>query len=88
MDRRRRDTLAEEKAFPEFFICSKEDIILQKLQWYESGGGVSERQWLDVLGVIKVQADSLDKEYLTRWSKELGIVELLQKAFRESGVAL
>jgi hypothetical protein len=56
--------------------------------WYQSGGGVSERQWLDVLGVIKVQADSLDKEYLKRWSKELGVFELLQRAFLEGGVSL
>jgi hypothetical protein len=88
MDRRRADTLSEAQASQEFFFCSTEDIILHKLLWYQSGGGVSERQWLDVLGVIKVQADSLDKEYLKRWSKELGVFELLQRAFLEGGVSL
>lgn len=83
MDRRRVDTLSEEQTSPAFFICSTEDIILHKLQLYEAGGAVSERQWLDVLGVIKVQADSLDKEYLKHWSKEIGVFEHLQRAFRE-----
>jgi hypothetical protein len=88
MDRRRADTLSEAQASPEFFFCSTEDVILYKLQWYESGGRVSERQWLDVLGVIKVQADSLDKEYLKHWSKQLGISELVQEAFQDAGVSL
>jgi hypothetical protein len=88
MNRRRMDTLSEERTSAKFFFGSKEDIILHKLQWFEAGGRVSERQWLDVLGVIKVQADSLDKEYLKHWSKELVVFELLQGAFRDSGVAL
>ena len=48
MGRRRADTLLEETMSRQFFCCSAEDIILQKLQWYESGGRASERQWLDV----------------------------------------
>jgi hypothetical protein len=82
------DTLSEEPMSREVFFCSTEDIILHKLQWYESGGRTSERQWLDVLGVIKVQADCLDKEYLKQWSKKLGVFELLLEAFRDGGVAL
>ncbi len=42
----------------EFYFSSPEDIILSKLLWYEKGNRVSERQWLDVLGVIKVQGNS------------------------------
>jgi len=88
MERRRADTLSEEQMSREVFFCSTEDIILHKLQWYESGGRASERQWLDVLGVVKVQGDSLNKEYLKHWSGEIGVFELLRKAFREGGVAL
>jgi hypothetical protein len=33
-----------------------EDILLQKLRWYGRGGEMSERQWRDTLGIIRVQA--------------------------------
>ena len=42
-------------------IASPEDTILQKLLWYRKGGEVSERQWNDILGVIKVQGRALDR---------------------------
>ena len=38
-------------------IASPEDTILQKVLWYRKGGEVSERQWNDILGVIKVQGE-------------------------------
>ena len=42
----------------EFYLASPEDIILNNLEWYRQGGEVSERQWTDVLGVLKVQSKS------------------------------
>jgi len=64
-NRKQKDTLVENDKSSEFYFSSPEDIILNKLKWYEKGNRVSERQWLDVLGVIKVQGNSLDKDYLT-----------------------
>jgi hypothetical protein len=87
MGRKRKDTLLEGEQEVEFPVSSPEDIILNKLVWYESGGRVSERQWLDVAGVIKVQRDSLDTAYLARWAKELDVSSLLIRAFAEAGVA-
>ena len=52
--------------------------------WYEKGNRVSERQWLDVLGVIKVQGNSLDKDYLINWAQKLDIYSLLVDAFTEA----
>lgn len=65
-------------------VASAEDTILRKLMWFEQGGGASERQWLDVLGILKVQRGSLDDEYLAEWATELGVKELLERALREA----
>lgn len=67
-----------------FNIASAEDVILAKLEWYRLGGKVSERQWSDVLGVLKVQGDLLDREYLRKWADQLGVLDLLQQAFVEA----
>ena len=81
--RRRKDTL-EEEGKTEFYIVSAEDIILNKLEWYRIGGGISERQWGDILGVFKVQSDLLNMEYLEFWAKELNLTELLNEAIQKA----
>jgi len=86
--RRIKDTLEEGGRAVEFYFSSPEDVIINKLQWYEMGQRVSERQWLDVVGVIKVQGDLLDKKYLLNWSRRLNLIELVEKAFSEAGVQL
>ncbi len=78
----------EEQSSAEFYLVSPEDIILNKLDWYRLGGGVSERQWNDVIGVIKVQENSLDKEYLRHWASEMRIGDLLERVFRDAGADL
>lgn len=65
------------------WIVSHEDIVLQKLLWYEQGGRVSEQQWRDVLGVLRVWRGRLALEYLDEWSRSLGLVELLAEAQRQ-----
>ena len=82
--RKRKDTLDEEQGAAEFYLASPEDIILNKLEWFQMGGKVSERQWHDVLGIMKVQRELIDKEYLRRWATELGISDLLEQAFRDA----
>ena len=82
--RKRKETLDEESGDAEFFISSSEDIILNKLGWFRIGGEIAERQWDDILGVIKVQRKLLDKKYLYRWAGELGVKDLLEKALMEA----
>ncbi len=67
------------------YIASPEDTILAKLDWYRLGGGVSDRQWGDVLGVIKMQAENLDLAYLRHWAAHLRLTDLLERALREGG---
>ncbi len=68
------------------YVASAEDTILAKLEWYRLGGQVSERQWRDVQGVLKVQADRLDMAYLRRWAAQLNVADLLERALQEAGV--
>ena len=68
------------------FFSTPEDIILHKLTWYKAGEQVSDRQWIDVLGVLKVQGDQLDMVYLNQWAEELSVSDLLRKAIDEAGI--
>ncbi len=63
----------------EVFLKSAEDTILRKLAWFRLGGDVSDRQWHDVLGIVRVQGDGLDTTYLREWADQLGIRDLLDK---------
>lgn len=65
-----------------FYVCSPEDIVLQKLTWRKSSQ--SEKQWRDVLGVLKLQGE-LNTDYLGRWAAELGVLEDLSRAMQEAG---
>lgn len=67
-------------------IVSPEDIILRKLTWYKAGGMTSERQWLDIIGVLKIKAATLDREYMVGWAVELGIANLLEQAAEDAGL--
>ena len=50
------------------------------------GGGVSDRQWNDILGVLKVQGAALDFDYLRKWAAVLGVTELLNRALEDAGL--
>lgn len=86
LERRRLSPELEESG-RRVFVSSAEDLILRKLDWYRQGGSVSDRQWRDVLGVLKVQGKRLDFEYLERWAVSLGLGGLLEQALAESGTA-
>jgi hypothetical protein len=62
------------------YVASAEDIVLAKLEPYRRGGEVSDRQWRDVLGVLKVQGERLDRDYVHRMAVGLGVEDLLSSA--------
>jgi hypothetical protein len=64
-------------------FASPEDTILSKLEWYRIGGEVSDRQWRDVLGVLKTRAGELDLDYLRKWAGELKIGDMLERILKE-----
>ena len=64
------------------YVLSAEDIVLQKLRWYDLGGRSSERQWRDLVAVLR--ADGLDSDYLSSTAAESGLAALLSEAFRDA----
>lgn len=80
------DTLEEAPSARLVNLLSPEDAVLTKLEWYRAGNDVSERQWNDVLGVLKVQGELLDRAYLHYWAALLGIADLLERAVKEAGL--
>lgn len=66
------------------YLISPEDIVLAKLEWYRLGGEVSDRQWQDVIGVLTVQAEDLDLDYLRHSADQLGVRDLLERALVEA----
>jgi len=83
LERRRTSVIATD---PEqsLYVTSPEDVILSKLEWYRMGGEVSDRQWRDILGVLKTRAGELDRDYLLKWAGELKVADLLERALSES----
>jgi len=67
-------------------VCSPEDIIVAKLEWYRAGGELSERQWGDILGVLRINAKCLDLDGTRASATELGVADLLAKALAEAGL--
>lgn len=76
------DRLTDAPEARRFLVASAEDTVLAKLEWFRKGGEISDRQWADVVGVLKT-SPGIDRAYLQRWSAELGISDLLAKAVEE-----
>src|SRR5262249_43077972 len=55
-----------------------EDLILSKLRWSKASGG-SAVQRRDVLGILKLNAGSIDWKYLDQWASQIGVAEELRE---------
>ena len=81
--RARQTPLGDAVDGPKAPVATAEDVILAKLEWFRSGGEVSDRQWTDILGVLR--AGPVDSAYLERWAAALGVADLLVRALAEAG---
>lgn len=78
--KRREKILLSEKSDENVYFASPEDNILAKLECYQLGGETSDRQWNDILNVLKIRKGNIDVAYLRNWAKELGIDDILENA--------
>jgi hypothetical protein len=69
----------------ELWIKSPEDTVLRKLLWYREGGEVSEKQWRDVIAVLRIRGSQLDAAYLDAWALRLGVDGLLASVRTSAG---
>jgi hypothetical protein len=83
---RRRERYEVAAGIPPLAFASAEDTVLRKLAWYRLGNRVSDRQWHDVLGVLRVQGARLDRGYLERGARGLGLEVLLAEALAEARI--
>lgn len=83
LQRRQRIAINAPEGQNTLYLDTAEDVVLRKLEWYHRGGETSERQWRDVLAVLRVQQD-LDDAHLRTWAERLGISDLLGRARREA----
>ncbi len=67
------------------YVVSAEDVVLPKLEWYRLGVEISDRQWSDIVNVLRIQSGKLDQAYLDHWAADLGVSDLLSKARAEAG---
>jgi len=52
-------------------VATPEDVILAKMEWFKIGE--SRQQLEDAAGVVRMQGDTLNREYLEEWVKALGL---------------
>lgn len=63
---------------------SAEDNLLWKLRWFRKGGEVSDQQWRDILGLLRVSGETMDSAYLREWAAHHGVDDLLERAVEQS----
>ncbi len=83
---RRQLYISDEKLENKFYVSSPEDTFLQKLLWFKKTNHQSQKQWRDLLGILKLQNDNLDLNYLKQWAKELNLLAELKQALTEAGI--
>ncbi|MEX0692747.1 MAG: hypothetical protein WD934_03325 [Gemmatimonadales bacterium] len=64
---------------PAIRVATREDILLAKLWWYRLGDESSERHRGDIVGIIALNRELLDRAYLARWAADLGVGDLLAR---------
>lgn len=69
------------------WVTSPEVQVLRKLDWYRAGGASSDRQWRDVVGILRA-ADGLDAEFLLETARAIDLDVLLATALEQATAEL
>jgi hypothetical protein len=55
------------------WFASAEDVILKKLEYFQEGG--SDKHVRDIAGILKVQAERIDRAYIADSARARGLAE-------------
>jgi hypothetical protein len=69
--RGRRIAVAEGR---EAVFASPEDVILKKMEYFKAGG--SDKHLRDIVGILKVSTEQMDRSYITLWAERLGLADI------------
>lgn len=56
------------------FAASPEDVIISKMRYYQEGG--SEKHLRDIAGVLRIQGDRIDHDYVAHWAGRFRVLEV------------
>lgn len=62
------------------WVTAPEDQVLRKLDWYRISGYESDRQWRDVVGILRIHGDAMHLDYLRETARALDLEALLDDA--------
>lgn len=60
----------------EAMFASMEDVILKKMEYYREGG--SEKHLRDITGIVKLNPDKVDYQYIADWSTRMDLQDIWQ----------
>jgi hypothetical protein len=66
-------------------VATAEDTVAHKLYWYRLADERSEKQWRDLVGVLKTLAGEVDVERLRLACADLGVDDLVDAALIAAG---
>jgi hypothetical protein len=58
----------------EAVFASPEDVILKKMEYFKAGG--SDKHLRDIVGILKVSTEQMDRSYITLWAERLGLADI------------
>lgn len=64
-------------------FAAPEDVIIKKMEYYREGG--SEKHLRDITGILKVSGEAVDRNYISEWSRRLGLTEIWDAMQRRLG---
>ena len=68
-------------------VATPEDTVAHKLYWYRQANESSDKQWRDLVGVLKTLRRQIDEPRLRLASGDLGVADLVDGALEAAGAA-